>query len=52
MVSKKLVVILHRATKLSEHHEGIPEEAHDDCGRGWNESFDKLENNMKCFKPL
>jgi uncharacterized protein YndB with AHSA1/START domain len=35
------------ATKLKLHHEGIPEEAHDDCVKGWNESFDKLEDNIK-----
>ena len=35
------------ATKLKLHHEGIPEEAHDDCVKGWNESFDKLEENIK-----
>lgn len=35
------------ATKLNLHHEGIPEEAHDDCVKGWNESFDKLESNIK-----
>jgi len=35
------------ATKLKLLHEGIPEEAHDDCVKGWNESFDKLEENIK-----
>jgi uncharacterized protein YndB with AHSA1/START domain len=35
------------ATKLKLRHEGIPEEAHDDCVKGWNESFDKLERNVK-----
>ena len=34
------------ATKLILHHEGIPEEMHDDCTKGWNESFDKLEENI------
>lgn len=34
------------ATKLKLLHEGIPEEAHDDCVKGWNESFDKLEENI------
>jgi len=34
------------ATKLRLHHEGIPEEAHDDCVKGWNECFDKLEENI------
>jgi len=33
-------------TKLKLHHEGIPEEAHDDCVKGWNECFDKLEENI------
>ena len=32
--------------KLRLHHEGIPEEAHDDCVKGWNECFDKLEENI------
>jgi uncharacterized protein YndB with AHSA1/START domain len=35
------------ATKLILRHEGIPEEMHDDCMKGWNESFDKLEENIK-----
>jgi len=35
------------ATKLNLHHEGIPEEAHDDCVKGWNECFDKLEETIK-----
>lgn len=35
------------ATKLTLTHEGIPEEAHDQCVQGWNESFDKLEKNIK-----
>jgi uncharacterized protein YndB with AHSA1/START domain len=35
------------ATKLRLQHEGIPEEAHDDCVKGWNESFDKLERNIQ-----
>jgi uncharacterized protein YndB with AHSA1/START domain len=35
------------ATKLKLQHEGIPEEMHDDCVKGWNESFDKLERNIK-----
>jgi len=34
------------ATKLKLIHEGIPAEAHDDCVKGWNESFDKLEKNI------
>ncbi|HZI53557.1 MAG TPA: SRPBCC domain-containing protein [Chitinophagaceae bacterium] len=35
------------ATKLMLRHEGIPEEMHDECVKGWNESFDKLEKNIK-----
>jgi len=35
------------ATKLKLVHKGIPEEMHDDCKKGWNESFDKLEENIK-----
>ena len=35
------------ATKLRLQHEGIPEEMHDECVKGWNESFDKLEKNIK-----
>ena len=35
------------ATKLLLTHEGIPEEMHDDCVKGWTESFDKLEENIK-----
>jgi len=35
------------ATKLLLTHEGIPEEMHDDCVKGWSESFDKLEKNIK-----
>jgi hypothetical protein len=34
-------------TKLKLVHEGIPEEMHDECKKGWNESFDKLEENIK-----
>ena len=34
------------ATKFKLIHEGIPEEAHDDCVQGWNESLDKLEKNI------
>jgi len=32
--------------KLKLTHEGIPPEVHDECVRGWNESFDKLEENI------
>lgn len=35
------------ATKLKLYHEGIPEEMHEECKKGWNESFDKLEENIK-----
>lgn len=35
------------ATKLNLLHEGIPEEMHEDCVKGWNESFDKLEKNIR-----
>jgi len=34
------------ATKLKLTHEGIPPEMHDECVKGWNESFDKLEKNI------
>jgi len=34
-------------TKLVLTHEGIPDEMHDECKKGWNESFDKLEENIK-----
>ena len=35
------------ATKLKLLHEGVPEEMHDECVKGWNESLDKLEKNIK-----
>ena len=35
------------ATKLLLTHEGIPEEMHDECVKGWSESFDKLEERIK-----
>ncbi len=35
------------ATKLKLTHEGVPEEMHEECKKGWNESFDKLEENIK-----
>jgi uncharacterized protein YndB with AHSA1/START domain len=35
------------ATKLRLEHEGIPEEMHDECMKGWNESFDKLQRNIR-----
>ena len=34
-------------TKMTLNHEGIPDEMVDDCITGWQESFDKLENNLK-----
>jgi uncharacterized protein YndB with AHSA1/START domain len=34
-------------TKMRLRHKGIPSEMHDDCIKGWNESFDKLENNIR-----
>jgi uncharacterized protein YndB with AHSA1/START domain len=34
-------------TSLSLKHEGIPAEMFDDCINGWEESFDKLERNLK-----
>ena len=35
------------ATKLKLTHEGIPEEMREECIKGWNESFDKLDDNIK-----
>ena len=35
------------ATKLRLQHEGVPDEMHDECRQGWNESFDKLEQSSK-----
>jgi uncharacterized protein YndB with AHSA1/START domain len=35
------------ATKLRLTHEGIPPEMHDECRNSWNESFDKLEENVR-----
>lgn len=34
-------------TKLRIQHEGIPDEMRDDCIKGWNESLDKMERNIK-----
>ena len=34
-------------TKFKLQHEGIPEEMREDCIKGWNESLDKLEENIK-----
>jgi uncharacterized protein YndB with AHSA1/START domain len=35
------------ATKLKLTHEGVPDEMHEECKKGWNESFDKLEENIQ-----
>ena len=35
------------ATKLKLTHEGVPGEMHDECVKGWNESLDKVEKNIK-----
>ena len=35
------------STKLRLQHEGVPDEMHDECKQGWNESFDKMEENIK-----
>ena len=35
------------ATKLRLEHEGIPAEMREECIQGWNESLDKLEENIK-----
>jgi uncharacterized protein YndB with AHSA1/START domain len=34
-------------TVLRLQHNGIPDEMYEDCIQGWNESFDKLEKNLK-----
>ncbi|MCX6352004.1 MAG: SRPBCC domain-containing protein [Bacteroidetes bacterium] len=34
-------------TNMTLEHEGIPVEIDDDCMKGWQSSFDKLENNLK-----
>jgi len=34
------------ATKMKLRHQGIPAEMREDCIKGWNESFDKLEENI------
>ena len=34
------------ATKMKLKHHGIPGEMREDCIKGWNESFDKLEENI------
>lgn len=35
------------ATKMKLRHEGIPDEMREECIKGWNESFDKLERNIR-----
>lgn len=35
------------ATKLKLTHEGVPGEMRDECIKGWNESLDKLEKNIR-----
>jgi len=39
----------HGVTKFKLTHEGVPGEMHDECVRGWNESLDKLEKNIKQY---
>jgi uncharacterized protein YndB with AHSA1/START domain len=34
------------ATKMKLKHQGVPNEIREDCIKGWNESFDKLEENI------
>jgi uncharacterized protein YndB with AHSA1/START domain len=34
------------ATKMKLKHRGIPDEMREDCVKGWNESFEKLEENI------
>ena len=34
-------------TKTSLRHQGIPDEMRDECIKGWNESLDKLERNIR-----
>lgn len=34
-------------TKMSLQHEGLPIEISEDCIKGWQSSFDKLESNIK-----
>ena len=35
------------ATKMKLRHQGIPAEMRDECIQGWNESLDKIEENIK-----
>ena len=34
-------------TKMVLHHVGIPREIHDECIKGWEQSFDKLQENLR-----
>jgi hypothetical protein len=34
------------ATKMKLRHQGVPGEVREDCIKSWNESFDKLEENI------
>ncbi len=34
-------------TKLSIQHVGIPQEMQKECTEGWQQSFDKMENNLR-----
>ena len=34
-------------TKMTVQHVGIPPEIHDECQKGWQQSFDKLERNIR-----
>ena len=34
-------------TKMTMEQTNIPEEMYDDCISGWQQSFDKLESNLK-----
>ncbi len=34
-------------TKMVLHHVGVPPEGYDECIKGWEQSFDKLEENSK-----
>lgn len=33
--------------KITMEQEGVPEEMYDDCVTGWQQSFDKLESNLR-----
>ncbi len=34
-------------TKMNLQQVGVPQEMYDECIKGWNECFDKLEEKMK-----